>query len=132
MMVERLLGEQISLRGICRAIGVSIRWLMNFMVARLAAVPKRLRVQPVASSCDIVRGCREVEADELWSFEQKTNPHWLWLAMDKQTRHIIAFYVGDHSRESAKQLWANMPAAYRVNATFHTDQYAAYLGVIPH
>ena len=29
--------------------------------------------------------------------------------MDKQTRHIIAFHVGDRRRESAKQLWANLP-----------------------
>jgi insertion element IS1 protein InsB len=28
-------------------------------------------------------------------------------------------------------LWANIPATYRENATFYTDQYAAYLGVIP-
>jgi insertion element IS1 protein InsB len=51
--------------------------------------------------------------------------------MDKQTRQIIAFYVGDRSRDSAKRLWANIPAIYRENATFSTDHYAAYLGVIP-
>ena len=77
-------------------------------------------------------GCLEVEADERWRFVQKkADPHWLWLAMDKQTRQIIAFYVGDRSRDSAKRLWANIPAVYRENATFYTDQYAAYLGVIP-
>src|SRR4051794_23263370 len=37
-VVERLLCEKISLQGICRAIGVSIRWLMDFMVARLVLV----------------------------------------------------------------------------------------------
>ena len=35
-LVERLLCEKISLHGICRAIGVSIRWLMDFMVACFA------------------------------------------------------------------------------------------------
>jgi IS1 family transposase len=130
LVVERLLCETISLHGICRALGVSMRWLMDFMVARFAAVPEHLPVQPVVSSCDVVLGCLEVEADELWSFVQnKTNPH--WLAMDKQTRQIIAFYVGDRSRDSAKQLWANIPVIYRENATFYTDHYAAYLGVIP-
>src|SRR5262245_66404305 len=49
-LVERLLCEKISLRGICRALGVSIRWLMDFMVARFAAVPDHLHIQPVASS----------------------------------------------------------------------------------
>ena len=46
-----------------------------------------------------------MEADELWRLVQKkANAQWLWLAMDKQTRHIIACYVGDRSRDSAKQL----------------------------
>ena len=131
-LVERLLCEKISLHGICRTIGVSIRWLMDFMVACFAAVPEHLHVQPVASSREVLLGCLDVEADELWSFVQKkTTPQWLWLAMDKQTRQIIAFHIGDRSRESAKQLWANLPAVYRANATFSTDQYAAYLGVIP-
>src|SRR5262245_26345856 len=98
ILVERLLCEKISLHGICRAIGVSIRWLMDFMVARFAAVPEHLHVQPIAASCEVLVGCLEVEADELWSFVQKkANPYWVWIAMDKQTRQIIAFHVGDRS-----------------------------------
>ncbi len=38
-LVERLLREKISLHGICRVVGVSIRWLMDFMVARVEALP---------------------------------------------------------------------------------------------
>src|SRR5713101_5639430 len=51
--------------------------------------------------------------------------------MDAITRQIIAFHVGDRSRDSAKALWANVPLVYREQATFHTDQYDAYTGVIP-
>src|SRR5947209_4480014 len=51
--------------------------------------------------------------------------------MNKQTRQIIAFHVGDRSHESAKQLWTNLPAVYREQATFYTDQYAVYTGIIP-
>jgi insertion element IS1 protein InsB len=110
-LVERLLCGKISLHGICRTIGVSIRWLMDFMVACFAAVPEHLHVQPVASSGAVLLGCLEVEEDELWSFVQKkTNPRWVWLAMDKQTRQILAFHIGDRSRDSAKQLWAKIPA----------------------
>jgi IS1 family transposase len=131
-VVERLLCEKISLHGICRAIGVSIRWLMDFMIACFAALPEHLHIQPVASSREVLLGCLEVEADELWSFVQKkANGQWLWIAMDKQTCQILAFHVGDRSRDSAKQLWQNLPAVYHEQATFYTDQYAAYLGVIP-
>ena len=97
--------------------------LMDFMVTRFIAAPDHLHVPPIASSCDIVLGCLEVEADELWSFVQKkANAQWLWIAMDKQTRQIIAFYVGDRSRDSAQQLWQNIPEVYREQATFDTDQ----------
>jgi IS1 family transposase len=132
LLVERLLCEKISLHGICRTIGVSIRWLMDFMVTCFTAVPEHLHVLPVASSHEVLLGCLEGEADELWSFvRKKANPYWVWLAMDKQTRQILAFHIGDRSRDSAKQLWAKIPAVYRERATFYTDQYAAYIGVIP-
>jgi transposase-like protein len=62
---ERLLCEKVSLRGICRTIGVSMRWLMDFLGACFATVPEHLHVQPVASSGEVLLGCREVEADEL-------------------------------------------------------------------
>jgi transposase-like protein len=55
-LVERVLCEKISLHGICRALGVSIGWLMGFMVARFAAVPAHLHVQPVASLVTLYLG----------------------------------------------------------------------------
>jgi insertion element IS1 protein InsB len=131
-LVERLLREKISLHGICRAVGVSIRWLMNFFVTCFATLPDHLHVHPVASPRDVLIGRLEVEADEMWSFVQKkANKRWVWIAMDKQTRQIIAFHVGDRSHHSAQQLWVNLPAVYREHAMFYTDQYAVYMGVIP-
>ena len=38
-VIERLLLERISLRGICRVIGVGLRWLLYFMVERFTAAP---------------------------------------------------------------------------------------------
>jgi insertion element IS1 protein InsB len=103
-LVERLLREKISLHGICRAVGVSIRWLMDFMVACFEALPDHLHVQPMASPQDVIMGCLEVEADEMCSFvRQKANKQWVWIAMDKQTRQIIAFHIGDRRRDSARQ-----------------------------
>src|SRR5262245_10327538 len=88
-MVERLLCEKISLHAICRAVGVSLQWLMDFIVARFAALPDHLHVQPVAAPGDVFIGRLEVEADEMWSFvKQKANKQWVWIAMDKQTRQI--------------------------------------------
>ena len=62
---------------------------------------------------------------------KKTNRQWVWIAMDAATRQVIAFHVGDRSQTSAEQLWANLPAVYREQAMFYTDQYAVYTGAIP-
>jgi insertion element IS1 protein InsB len=115
---ERLLCENISLHGICGAVRVSIRWLMDFMITRLKALPDHLHVQPVTSTRDGIIGRLYVEADEMWSFvRQKANKQWVWMAMDQQTRQIIAFHIGDRSHDSAKQLWGNLPAICREQAT---------------
>jgi insertion element IS1 protein InsB len=131
-LIEHLLRERTSLRGICRAVGVSLTWLLHFMVERFAACPEHLHVQlPVKPTAVVLRRL-EAEADEMWSFVQKkANKQWIWIAMDALTRQVIAFHVGDRSRDSAKDLWAKIPLIYREQATFHTDQYDAYRGVIP-
>ena len=64
-LVERLLCENISLHSICRAVGDSIWWLMDCMVAYFQAVPDYLDVQPVTSPCDVIMGHLEAEADEM-------------------------------------------------------------------
>jgi insertion element IS1 protein InsB len=130
--VEHLLRERISLRGICRAVGVSLTWLLHFMVECFTACPEDLHVRLPARPTAVVMSRLEAEADEMWSFVQKkANKQWIWIAMDATTRQIIAFHVGDRSKESGKALWANMPLVYREQATFHTDQYEVYQGVIP-
>lgn len=130
--IKQLLCERISLRGICRAVGVSLTWLLHFLVECFTACPDHLHVQRPAQPRVVVISRLEAEADEMWSFVQKkANKQWIWIAMDAKTRQIIAFHVGDRSRESGKELWANIPTVYRDQATFHTDQYAVYKGVIP-
>ncbi len=74
----------------------------------------------------------EAEADEMCRFvKQQANKQWVWLAMERTTRQIMAFHVGDRSRDSARQLWANLPALYREQAIFCTDQYDVSKGVMP-
>jgi insertion element IS1 protein InsB len=131
-LIEHLLRERISLRGICRAVGVSLTWLLHFMSECFATCPDHLHAEMPGEPADVVVRPLEAEADEMWSFVQKkAHKQWIWIAMDAKTHQIIAFHVGDRSRDSAKALWANIPVVYRERATFHTDQYDAYQGVIP-
>jgi insertion element IS1 protein InsB len=131
-LIEHLLRERISLRGICRAVGVSLTWLLHFMIECFATCHDHLHVELPGEPTDVVVRQLEAEGDEMWSFVQKkAHKQWIWIAMDAKTRQIIAFHVGGRSRDSAKALWANIPVVYRERAAFHTDQYDAYQGVIP-
>jgi insertion element IS1 protein InsB len=109
-VIERLLLERISLRGICRVIGVGLRWLLYFMGERFTAVPDHLYSQPTAGTQRVILQRLEAEVDELWSFVgRKANRQWVWIVMDALTRQIIAFHVGDRSRQSAQALWGKIP-----------------------
>jgi insertion element IS1 protein InsB len=131
-LIERLLVERISLRGICRAVGVTLKWLLGFLVQCVEALPDHLHVQPITGHGNVMLRRLEVEADERASFVQKkANKQWIWIAMDATTRQVIAFHVGDRSRKSAERLWAKIPEAYRQHVTFYTDPYVVYEGVIP-
>jgi insertion element IS1 protein InsB len=121
-----------SLRGICHAVGVTLKWLLGFLVQCFEALPDHRHVQPVSCTRDVLIQRLEVEANALASFVQKTaHKQWVWIAMDAKTRQVIAFHVGDRSHTSAEHLWAQIPQAYRQHATFYTDQYVVYDKVIP-
>jgi insertion element IS1 protein InsB len=102
-LIERLLVERISLRGICHAVGVGLKWLLGFLVQGVEALPDHLHVQPVTCHGNVMMRRLEVEADEMSSFVQtRANKQWIWIAMDAKSRQVIAFHVGDRSRRSAK------------------------------
>src|SRR5262245_33035001 len=131
-LIERLLLERISLRGICRAVGVGLQWLLQFMVTRFQAVPEHLYVELPGGTPAVILQRLEAELDELWSFVgKKANRQWLCIAMDATTHQVIVFHVGDRSGRSAQALWEKLPALYREQAMFYTDHYSVYKSVIP-
>ena len=122
-LVERLLLERISLRGICRAVGVGRRWLLQFMVECFQAAPAHLNVHSIVGTPAVIFHRLEAEMDELWSFVgAQAHRHWVWMALDATTRQIIAFHVGDRRSQSARALWEQIPPVYQEQATFYPDQ----------
>jgi insertion element IS1 protein InsB len=72
-----------------------------------------------------------MEIDELWSFvDNKGNKVWIWIALCRKTRQIVARAVGDRSEATCHILWSNVPASYRKGHCY-TDFWAAYQAVIP-
>src|SRR2546421_7901399 len=91
-MIEHLLCERISLRGICRAVGVSLTWLLHFMVECFAACPEHLHVQFSAGPTDVVLQRLEAEADEMCGFVgKKAMKRCMCVAMAAKTPQVIAF-----------------------------------------
>jgi hypothetical protein len=46
-LIERLLLERLTLRGICRAVGVGLKWLLGFIVTQFEALPDHLHVESI-------------------------------------------------------------------------------------
>ena len=43
--------------------------------------------------------------DELWSFVgSKQQKQWVWWGMDRDTREVVGFALGDRSEQTARQL----------------------------
>ncbi len=125
-LIDRLLLERISLAGIARSAQVSESWLQTYVNEKYAAQPREAEVS-AKSKRRLILQC-----DEIWSFVgQRDNKVWLWLAMDAETREIVALHVGDRSRSGAQALWENLPPIYRECAVCFTDDWEAYVGVFP-
>jgi IS1 family transposase len=70
--------------------------------------------------------------DELWSFVGgKARVRWVWAALDKDTRQVVAMVVGDRSEDTARRLWAALPARDRDRAIAGTDFWRAYRAAVP-
>ena len=71
------------------------------------------------------------ELDELWSFVlKKANKAWIWIALCRKTRQVVAYALGDRSEETCRMLWEAIPASYRAGHCY-TDFWAASQAVIP-
>jgi IS1 family transposase len=54
-----------------------------------------------------------------------------WLAIDRETRQVIAFHVGGRTSLDAQELWSHIPPVYKEYGKFYTDYCASYEAAIP-
>ena len=72
-----------------------------------------------------------LELDEMWSFVlRRSDKVWIWLALCRATRQIVACVTGDRSAQTAQKLWEAIPKSYRKSHCF-TDFWEAYAKVLP-
>ena len=56
----------------------------------------------------------ELEYDEMWSFvHDKNNPQWLWTAISRKTKQVIAYHIGKRSNASFEELYKKVPQDYK-------------------
>ncbi len=116
MLIDRLLLERISLRGIARDTQVSWSWLQDHVNQKLARTFRQIKVsrKPPRKLT--------IECDEMWSFvDSKKNKVYIWLASDCNSRKISGCYIGDKTRKSVRKLWTYLPEIYQQSAFIYTN-----------
>jgi insertion element IS1 protein InsB len=117
--------ERASLRGLARIFGVARHRVMPWLEDQLQQLPTLFDSLLPKQRGDIL------ELDELWAFVyQKDNECWLWTALCRRTRQIVAFVLGDRSADTCRRLWEAIPPAYR-RCRSYTDFWKAYQVVLP-
>jgi len=115
------------MRGIERTFGVSRRTLSAWLKEQANDFPPlEETLQPVE--------CKKIpvlEMDELRSFVFRSKDKvWVWIAMNRETREIVASACGDRSENTCRVLWDRVPSAYKEAIVF-SDYWSAYRAVIP-
>lgn len=108
------------MRGVERVFDVSRNTLAGWLEEEADALPELSATLAQVQSDDVL------ELDELWSFVlRKCNRRWVWLALCRRTRQIVAYVIGDRSEATCRKLWARIPHSYRHCYTF-SDLWEAY------
>lgn len=67
-----------------------------------------------------------IEYDEMWSFvHDKRNKQWLWLAVLRRTRQVVAFHIGNRDYVAFTELYSKVPIEYK-QCQSRSDFWEAY------
>ena len=113
-MVLRAGLERCSLRGVERIFDIARQTVTGWIATPIQKLPEVKDVLLPASVDDVL------ELDEIWSFVlKKDHPRWLWAALCRRTRQIVAFVIGDRSKATCHRLWMAIPDGYKPCQTDH-------------
>jgi len=131
-IAKRALLERMSLRGICRLIGVSLTWMMQFAKLNWLETPKDLGVDFKRIRKNKKLQFIGLQLDEMWSFVQKkSNKAWIWVCYEPDSQQVICIHIGSRALESMEKIWVKIPKKFRKKCFFETDDWKAFQKVIP-
>lgn len=122
------LHERMSLRAICRVFGLALSTVKRFSDKVMAASPADLNA---FKTSDLDLENDDIEIDEMATYERKKiNKIWIWIAVHRKSRQVLAFVVGGRNRYTCERLWKKLQDM-GVGGPVHTDGYGVYASVIP-
>ncbi|MDA8043143.1 MAG: IS1 family transposase [Pirellulales bacterium] len=73
-----------------------------------------------------------LEVDEMWAYVgNKQNKRWLWLAISRQTRHIVAYHIGNRDDIDCLLFYKKIPKEYKKLKSY-SDKWESYKNVFPY
>lgn len=126
--------EGTSIRATVRITGVAKK-----TVARLGVELGRA-CERFADKVMVNLPCKDIQCDEIWSFtyakEKNVPAHlkgtgagdtWTWVAIDRETKLIPAWFIGDRTAQSAYRFMRNLAPRLANRVQLSTDGHHAYL-----
>jgi len=107
-LILRAYRERASMRGIERIFYIARQTLARWLREKAAGLPD------LSGTLDPPQPDDVLELDELWSFVfKKSEKRWVWIALCRRTRQVVAWYIGDRSEKSCRELWNRIPESYK-------------------
>jgi IS1 family transposase len=123
-----------SIRATVRITGISKKTVSRFVVELGEACEK------FADKVMVNLPCAHIQCDEIWSFtyakEKNVPSHlrgtgagdtWTWVAIDRDTKLVPAWFVGDRTAQSAYRLMRDLSPRLANRVQLSTDGHRAYL-----
>ena len=96
--------EGCSLRGVERIFDMTRQTIPRWIATPIQKLPEVKDLLLPASVDDIL------ELDEIWRFVlKKDQPRWLWAALCRRTRQMVAFVIGERRKTTCQRLWTAVP-----------------------
>jgi IS1 family transposase len=119
--IRRCFLERMSLCGVCRVFLISYYQVYKQLNLCLLVLPDfKTQVAKSKENNDVL------EFDELCSFcHNKKNKQWLWAALSRKSRQIVAYVVGDRSEKTFRRLIRKIPLEY-LRLESYSDYWKSY------